>query len=191
MDDQSYSLAEEFQLYLQTDSAQKMPRSAKADAYFLDVALHFFNVQRQKTLISQIRLEDLQLFQHWLAKEQTINGKKKKIWGDTTIEYYTRVLKKFFRKMFDTDRIVKDPCRLWKVPRGTNKMRRPLTNEEVARIYAASDDWFKSIFRFMNFTGARGASIAMLTWADVDFEKRILILKSRKGGLKQMKTILS
>lgn len=187
--DQSYSIAEEFQLFLATDSAQKAVRSAKSDAYFLGIALYFFTEMRNITFITQIRLEDLQLFQIWLSKEQAIHGKRKKIWGDTTVEFYTRILKKFFRKMFDTDRITKNPCRLWKVPRGTNKVRRPLTNEEVARIYAASDEWFKAIFRFMNFTGARGASIAMLTWADVDFKKRILVLKSRKGGLKQMKTI--
>src|SRR5580704_7525068 len=102
---QSDTLEAEFQLYLATDSAQKTPRSAAGDKHFLDIALHFFVTERQKTLISQIRLEDLQLLQHWIAKEQTIHGKIKKAWGDTTVEYYTRILKKFFRKMFDTERI--------------------------------------------------------------------------------------
>ena len=191
IDSDSATLEAEFKLYLATDSAQKSAHSAKGDAYFLGVALYFFTTERQKTLISQIRLEDLQLFQLWVAKEQKIPGKrkKKKIWGDTTVEFYCRILKKFFRKMHDTDRIAKDPCRLWKVPRGTPMERRPLTNEEVRRIYAAAPDWFRSVFRFMNFTGARGKSIEMLTWEDVDFELRRVVLKSRKGGLKKMKLI--
>lgn len=183
-------LADQFQLYLSTDSAQKSPRSAKADAYFLDIALHFFIAERNKTLVSEIRLEDLQIFQIWLSKEQALPvHRTKEPWTDTTIEYYCRVLKKFFRKMFHTDRIRKNPCDLWRVPRGTTEARRPMTIEEFDQIYAAAPDWFKPIIMFIRLTGARGASLASLTWSDIQFEKQTLILKSRKGGPKQMKLI--
>jgi site-specific recombinase XerD len=175
------SLASEFQLYLQTDSAQKTPRSAKADAYFLGIALHFFEKIQNKTLVSQIRLEDLQIFQTWLAKEKS--------WSDTTIEYYCRVLKKFFRKMFHLERIRKNPCDLWKVPRGTTEARLPMSLEEFEKIHAAAPDWFKPILIFIRMTGARGASVASLTWADVHFDSETLILRSKKGGLKQTKLI--
>ncbi len=187
---QQYSLAWEFQLYLESDSAQKTARSAQSDAYFLGIALDFLNNVRQKHYVDQVRLEDLQIFQIWLSKEQKLeNGSIKEVWGDTTIEFYTRILKKFFRKMHHTDKILKNPCEIWKVPRGTAEERRPMTLEEFDKIYDAAPEWFKPPLMFIRLTGARGASLASLSWADVNFEKRAVILKSRKGGLKKMKTI--
>jgi integrase len=182
-------LSAEFQLYLQTDSAQKSKRSANGDAYFLGVALYFFNEVQKVFHVEQIRLEHLQLLQLWLANEQKIGSKIKAPWGDTTIEYYCRVLKKFFRKMHDTDRLAKNPCRLWKIPKGTGKERQPMTETQFKQLHAAAPEWFKPIAMFVWLTGSRGASVAMLTWADVNFETKQMMLKSRKGGLKKMKII--
>ncbi len=184
-----YSIAAEFQLFLESDSAQKTPRGAKADAYFLGVALHFMNKVRQLEYIDQVRLEDLQILQRWLSEPQQIGLAKKEAWSDTTVEYYTRIIKKFFRKMHATDRIAKNPCAIWKVPRGTAEVRRPMSLQEFEQIYAASPEWFRPILTFLRMTGSRGASVAALTWADVDFKSRIVILRSRKGGLKQTKLI--
>ncbi len=190
LEDPNLTLEQAFSTYLETDSAQKSPRSAKSDAYFLGVALHFLTSVRGKTLVHEVRLEDLQIFQIWLSKEQYLSpGRVKEAWGDTSIEFYCRILKKFFRKMLHTDRIRKNPCEIWKVPRGTTEARRPMTLEEFDLIHAAAPDWFKPVIMFIRLTGSRGASVAALTWADVQFEKQTLILKSRKGGLKQMKLI--
>src|ERR1035437_1110982 len=117
MDDAS-SIEEEFKLFLATDSAQKGERSAKADEYFLGIVLHFFTTIRRLSTVDQIRLEDLQLLQLWLAKRQELpDGKIKGEWSDPTLEFYSRVLKKFFRKQFHTERIKRNPCFLWKVPK--------------------------------------------------------------------------
>ncbi len=185
-----YALSEGFATYLETDSAQKSPKGANADKYFLEIALEFFQDVRNKTHVAEVRLEDLQVFQIWLGREQMLASfRVKEPWSDTTVEYYCRILKKFFRKMHHTDRILKNPCELWKVPRGTPEERRPMTAEEFELIYAAAPEWFRGPLKCIRLTGARGASLAMLTWADVHFEKRTLILKSRKGGLKKLKTI--
>jgi integrase len=168
----------------------KGERSAKADAYFLNVALFFFNEHRKVFHVEHIRLEDLQIFQLWLAKEQELaGGKIKEPWSDTSIEFYTRILKKFFKKMVATDRILKNPCALWKVPRGSGEARRPMTIKEFEQVYTASPEWFKPILMFIRLTGSRGASLESLRWSDVNFETQTLILKSRKGGLKQLKLI--
>ena len=188
--DQPYSLAEEFQLFLQTDSAMKGARSARADAYFLEIVLHFLTAERKLEYVNQVRLEDLQLLQLWLAKLQKLPGDKiKEPWADPTIEYYSRVLKKFFRKMFHIEKIGRNPCTLWKVPKGTPNQRLPMNMEQYQKLHAAAPDWFKPILAFIRFTGSRGASVASLTWADVHFNKATLILRSRKGGLKQVKLI--
>lgn len=187
---ESHTLKKEFQLFLDTDSAQKGRRSAKADAYFLGIALHFLTTVRQLEYVNQVRLEDLQLFQIWLAKEQKLpGGRLKEPWSDPTLEFYSRVLKKFFRKMFHVERIDRNPCTLWKVPKGSSIQRRPMTIEEFGKLHSAAPDWFKPILIFIRLTGSRGASVASLTWEDVHFDKHTLILRSRKGGLKQTKLI--
>ena len=56
-------------------------------------------------------------------------------------------------------------------------------------IHALAPEWFQPILTFMKMTGSRGASIATLTWGDIDFEKGLLILKSRKGGVRRIKEI--
>lgn len=185
-----YSLTEEFQLFLQTDSAMKGERSARADAYFLGIALHFFTAERKLEYVNLVRLEDLQLLQLWLAKLQKLpGGKTKEPWADPTIEFYSRVLKKFFRKMFHVEKIQRNPCTLWKVPKGSPIQRRPMSMEEFDKLHFAAPDWFRPILTFIRLTGARGASVASLTWSDIHFDKQTLILRSRKGGLKQVKLI--
>jgi site-specific recombinase XerD len=188
--EQSYSIAEEFQLFLDTDSAQKGQRSAKADEYFLGIVSFFFRTVRKIEYINQVRLEDLQLLQIWLAKRQELPGGKIKVpWADPTLEFYSRVLKKFFRKMFHVERIHRNPCTLWKVPKGSAIQRRPMTIQEFSQLHAMAPDWFKPILMFIRLTGSRGASVASLTWEDVHFDSHTLILRSRKGGLKQTKLI--
>lgn len=184
-----YPLADAFASFQATDSAQKTKPSQDADRRIFDLALHFFVVHRDKKRISEIGLEDLQLLQLWLEKEQSLPMIKKEAWGVTTVELYCRTLKRFFKKMFDLEYLPKNPAQLWRVPRGATEKRRPMTVPEFQAIYSAAPAWFRPVLTFMRLTGARGASVATLTWADVDFDNRRLILKSRKGGVRQVKTI--
>ncbi len=91
--------------------------------------------------------------------------------------------------MHHTDRILKNPCELWKVPRGTSERRRAMTAEEYAVLYASAPEWFRPVIAFIRLTGCRGASVEALKWEDVDFTAGVVRLKSRKGGLKKMKVI--
>lgn len=184
-----YSLSDAFSTFIETDSAQKADRSQKADRRFLDLVLHFFNTSRKKTTVQEITLEDLERLQIWLKNGQQVGSKFKEPWTQTTIQFYCRTLKKFFRKMQHMDYIVKNPADYWKVLRGTNKARRAMTKEEFAKIHDAAPDWFKPVLMFMRLTGARGASTADICWADIDLKKGVLVLTSRKGGAGQSKSI--
>lgn len=184
-----YSLAEAFATFLETDSAQKAPKSAAADRRFLGIALHYFNTVRNIENLDGVTIEDLQRFQLWLLKEQVVGGRRKEPWTQPSVEFYCRTLKKFFRKMFHIDRIPKNPAELWKVPRGTSLRRRAMTQNEYLRVYAAAPAWFRPVLMFMRLTGSRGASAADLTWQDLDFDKGLVLLRSRKGGLGVTKEI--
>lgn len=173
-------LVEAFETFLQIDSSQKTEKSQKSDARLLRMALRFFH-ERGKKYVSEIVLEDLERFQIWLAQE--------KAWAQPSIELNCRTLKKFFRKMYNTEQIPKNPAALWKVPRGASKRRRPMTMEEFAKIYAVAPEWFQRVLKMMRLTGARGKSISEINWEHVDFAKETLLLISRKGGAGQEKVI--
>ncbi len=177
-----YSLAEAFASYLETESAQKTDASRKADKKVLDHALQFFSGNISINVMNGITLEDLQRFQIFVSSELG--------WSDTTVFKRMSLLKAVFNKAFNTGRISKDPCQFWKVPRGTSERRRAMTSAEFEKLIQSDPfTWVSDVLRFIRLTGARGASVADLAWSDVDFSKARILLSSRKGGLKKMKTI--
>jgi integrase len=174
-----YLVVDAFASYLKTESAQKTPKSQKADIAFITLANCFF---ASRKLLEDITLEDLQAFQ--------IHCKENEHWAATTIALRMKILKSILKKAAATGRILKDPSVHWKVPRGTVRRRRPMNQAESERLLAqAKGSWFEPVLLFMRLTGARGASIAALRWRDVDFEQGIVLLTSRKGGREVEKTI--
>jgi integrase len=182
------TLEEALSIFLETDSAQKAERSQRADRRFFKIALLYFTGLGRK-YCSDIELEDIQRFALWLEKPQSIGGIEKEAWAQPSIALRFQTLKKLFRKLFLTERIRRNPFDLFKVDRGQSRRRRPMTLVEFEKIQTLAPDWVRPVLAFMRLTGARGASIAMLTWGDVDFERHGLILKSRKGGARRMKEI--
>lgn len=184
------SIKDAFASYLETDSAQKIERSRKADARTLLILEHFLKKERGKLMAEDVLIEDLQLFQLWSASARNEAGLfSKDVWSDTTIAHVSILIKGVFKKLHQTKRIKENPCEFWNVPCGTAEARRPMTREEFDKIMAIAPDWYKPILIFMRLTGARGASVAALTWDDVDFGKATLYLTSMKGGLRSSKKI--
>lgn len=182
------SLEEAFKSFLETDSAKKTQKSQDADRRFFKICLYFFG-SRNRQFVSEVELEDVELFSLWLEKEQVLGQFKKEAWAQPSIALKMQVLKKLFRKLFLTERIKRNPFDLFRVDRGTSKKRRPMAPEEFDQIFGLAPEWFKPILRFMRLTGSRGASVATLTWGDVDFEHGALTLRSRKGGVRRVKEI--
>lgn len=188
--DLPYTLEAAFSSFIDTESSQKTRRSKMADARFLGLALHFLTKERGLTTVDEVGFEDLQYFQIWAARPQNKPGIAKEAWSDTTVSHCSKLIKQVFRKLERTGRIKKNPAEYWKVPCGTGLRRRPMSQEEFEKLYRFAPEWFKPILAFIRLTGARGASVASLTWGDIDFAGGTIILKSRKGGLKKTKTIM-
>lgn len=176
-----YTLKDAFASYVATDSAQKTVATQKSDRRFFDLALTFFHGSKIHKL-SDVSLENLQLFQLHMASKFK--------WSSTTISKHSVLLRSVFKKAAATGKIAKDPCEFWKVPRGTSGRRRPMTREEFDKIMAQPmPDWLRPVLLFIRLTGARGASVASLEWADIHFPSKRLYLSSRKGGIGKMKRI--
>lgn len=182
-------IGEAFKIYLETESRQKSVKTKKSDEWFFIIILQFFVKERKIFYLNQITLDDLERFQLWALQPQKFGPYDKNYWSDTTFARCGGLLKHFFKKMIKTGRLIKNPCEFWEVPVGESQRRRPMTHNEFYQIFEKSPEWFKPILAFIRLTGARGASAAALTWADIDFSKATLFLRSRKGGRKKMKLI--
>lgn len=173
---------EAFDMYLATESIRSVKSIQKAEKRFFGMVEHFFTVERNLTSLDQVKTEDLQLLTNWLALPQKTADFEKEAWCKTTNAGFLKSLKALLTKAFHTERIKKNPAAYWKIPRGKSKQRRPMTIQEFNQIYIAAPEWFRPILAFIRLTGARGASVAGLTWDDVDFEQRTIKLHTNKGG---------
>lgn len=176
-----YSIAEMFASYLETESAQKMPASRKADAKLLKIAADFLQNICDLRFAYCVSVEHLQRFQIFVSSELK--------WSDTTVALRMKTLRVIFKKAFIHGRIPKDPGAHWSVPRGTSAARRPMTRDEFTTLIQIDPfSWLTDVLLFMRLTGARGASVADLKWSDVDFSTATLLLRTRKGALKKIRT---
>lgn len=185
----SLTIESAFQEFLSTTSKFKIAVSQKADHRTLALAQYFFEKVRGLTALNQVRVEDFETLMLWLAPGQQAGVVTKEPWHETTIARAVKLVKQVFRKAHLNDRIEKDPGRHLIVPRGTSQQRRAMSLEEFEKIIALAPDWLKPVLLFMRLTGARSASVATLTWGDVNFSTASLVLRSRKGKFKSEKQI--
>lgn len=183
----NYTLEAAFTSFLETESAQKSKKTGAADQRFFEIARHYFEKERGLRLLAEVQVEELQRFQLWLAPARECGELSKEPWIDTTIAHYCQKLKAVFNKAHRIGRIERNPVQYWSVPKGESRDRRPMTRQEFEKLSAAVPSWFLPVLRTLRLTGARGASIAMLTWDHVDFANGRLLLSSRKGGRKKLK----
>jgi integrase len=73
----------------------------------------------------------------------------------------------------------------WDPPRYTAQQEIPFipTETEIDQLIAAAGKKLAAFLQLLKETGARSGEIAKLTWADVDYEQRIVRVKPEKGSL--------
>lgn len=70
------------------------------------------------------------------------------------------------------------------LPKHKKKTFEPFSTDEVNKILANADGWFKTFLSIAFFTGARTGEILALHWNDIDFDKGIIkITKSLRNGV--------
>jgi integrase len=189
--EQPYSIQAAFVNWLETESVRKAEQSQAADRRFFEIARYYFEEMRGRKLMSEVGLDDLQRFQIWAANAHDCEpiAVAKEAWSQTTFARHAALLKSVFRKAFNIQRIQSNPAEFWRVHAGEGQKREPMTREDFERMYLFSPAWFQPVLAFMRLTGARGASIAELTWSDVDFFGAVVYLTSRKGAAGRAKRI--
>lgn len=182
-DESNYKISDAFASYLLTNSPKKTLSSQKIDKRVLAIAQYFFEIEHRLSLMSEVGLNHLEIFETWAMEPHICGNIQKDFWGQNSIVRHSKTIKTIFRKAFLTGRIQRDPSALWKLSSGDPAhRRRPMTEEEFEKLLSIAPDWFRPVLRILGATGARPSSIARLKWSDVDLAAGTLYFTSRKGG---------
>ena len=123
--------------------------------------------------LGSVDRDDLVRFRNEQAK--SLSGK--------SVNHLVKFLRMIFRAAKRDALISDDPAEFVDTIRENQKTeRRPFTVAELQAALAVADDEWKSMILFGLYTGQRLADIAMLTWSNVDLNRREIRLVTRKTG---------
>ncbi|WP_297810108.1 site-specific integrase [uncultured Helicobacter sp.] len=119
----------------------------------------------------------------------------KRGYSQKTIKLYFIIFKSFFKYAMDNDLIDKNPIFLPKMKQQTPKEAiNPFSLEEALNLIKKAQDDLKTYLILGFFCGARTGEILALTWNDINFQKREIIINkslSDKGIIDSPKTLSS
>jgi integrase len=131
--------------------------------------------------IRQITPTLVEEFKQWFLAKPTRHGTKRSL---ATVNNHLRVLSKVFSLAVDADLIEANPCFRVRKFKPNNRRLRVLSDAEESELLAKlkGKDLLRSIVIFALHTGMRRGEIFDLQWADVDFERRRLIVRKTKAS---------
>jgi integrase len=92
-------------------------------------------------------------------------------------------VRKFFNWALSRDIITASPCAGVKPPSAERARDRVLSDDELKRVWHAADKMggpFAALVKLLAITGQRRDEIARMRWAEIDIEKRLLILSGER-----------
>lgn len=133
-----------------------------------------------KLNIADISAEQLQDLLNKMARED---------FSDKTISLVYSILYGLFGYAFKLSYIPKNPCLYVIRPKGTATKEKVCLTEKQTKIFLeySKESWLDNLFQLCLYTGMRGGEARALTWADIDFKRRIIhvqhtLLENKGGG---------
>jgi integrase len=122
--------------------------------------------------LSTIKKSEIQA----LVNTWTGNGLKPR-----TIQRHMAVLKAIFQRALDDDLLNKTPIRAIKIPKAESVAHHPFDGDEVARLLAAVDTFYRPLFYIFLTTGLRWSELAGLQIRDVTLIGKSPVLRIERG----------
>lgn len=158
------------------------------------------SVQKYKLVISQLRsfcqvlginyldeftTDHASTFYNELRKEREVNrGGRTQLMAakPKTANFYLTAIRAFFQQELITGHIKRNPFIHIKNIKVQKKRPEYYTVEELKSFFAQSmPEAYRNAFIGLLYTGMRIAEMANLTWDDVDFQKRLIYIRSKEG----------
>lgn len=188
--------------YYQDVSSGKSLKSRTNERLYFNLALHYWLSERGLEWLDDISLQDLEGLQKWIKparelsiKSDFVDEKERRIqkdsWSASTVNRAFRTFAHFFNKMCAWGNLERSPAQYMESLPQRPTRRATLTRDmyEAILTHKSTKLWFKDVFEMMWLYGARGSSIARLTWDRVNFKDRVIELDTKKGAKAETKLI--
>jgi integrase len=101
----------------------------------------------------------------------------------STVNGHLKILRVAFEDAVREGRIAVNPAKQVRtIQRGTASARRPFTTDEINRLLRAANTEWRGLILAGVCTGQRLGDITRLRWSNIDSEKRVLTITTRKTG---------
>ena len=127
-------------------------------------------------LISEIKPQDIQLF----LREKTVDGRSDKKGGlsSCSVNRIHTVLHMLFAYAVDQEYLLRTPMPKVKKIKSEKHVVQFMSNDQVAKLMGAMEKFrLRPLFHFILSTGARRGEALGLTWQDVDFENKQVMIR--------------
>jgi len=178
---QDHAFSQVVKQYQALSRTTKAPSTVKREKRILEVLAGHF----RDTPVAGISQADIE--EYIQARSVAVRPPKKEDGevGETikaaTINRELAVLRHILNKCVSWGYLEKNPCREVQKLRVQEKPIPYLSNDEIAGILAAADDWWKDIIRVLLETGVRASELSGLRWKDCDFERRQVTVQLTKS----------
>lgn len=99
-----------------------------------------------------------------------------------TINFYLTMARRFFNDMMKRDLVVTNPFKHIQNLRAERKIPEYYTSEELKRFFNQEmKSSARNVFLMLLNTGMRFGELANLRWADIDFENKLITIRSREN----------
>lgn len=158
------------------------------------------SVQKYKLVISQLRYfteasgidyvdefttDHATFLYNELRKEKVVNRGSRTVLMSAkpkTVNFYLSAIRAFFQQEFIKGHIKRNPMLHIKNLKVQKKKPDYYSVEELKRFFEQTmPEAYRNAFIGLLYTGMRFAEMANLTWEDVDFQKRLIYIRSKEG----------
>ena len=140
-----------------------------------------------ETDLRNIDREYLTGFFTWLRRE-AVSSHTGKPYADETIRSTHASVRLLFTALYTEGKVLYNPAKEISVPAGKQKEKEILTEDEISRLLEVMDPATllglrdRAMFELMYSSALRSREIVRLTVEDVDFERRMVYIRSSKFG---------
>ena len=120
-----------------------------------------------------------------INREQITAFRNQRLTESATLTANTelKIIKMIFRNARQEDYLLKDPAEAVKtVKKRQSVERRPFTIDELRAVLNVADPEWQSLIKFGLYTGQRLGDLALLSWTQIDLERGVIRLTTRKTG---------
>jgi integrase len=161
--------------YLNRVTVKKAPKTYHVDKISLTGLAGYFS----KRLLSEVSFFEIESYQLGLVKNL----------NPATVNRRFNVIKNFFKKTVEWGYLRENPCQRITKLRETTTRKVILSAEQTQTLIENLPDWAANAFYFIAKTGIRRGEVCSLAWTDVDFTRKLVFVRSIKGGREKIRPI--